>query len=102
MKNAGKTIKKIVDLSKTQRTIKQEWLIQKMYNNEYVFRLDPIQIKKFEEWMKRHEHKPSPRGHHCAIAVGATFCFTRTSLGEIAKAKCGCGKTIDLTDYDKW
>jgi hypothetical protein len=93
-------MRKINDRSKTQRAIKQEWLVQEMYNNEYVFRLDPNQIKKFQKWMKEHKHEP--RRGHCAIAVGATFCFTQTSLGEIIKVRCGCGKVIDLTDYDKW
>lgn len=60
------------------------------------FNLTVSQKEKFEKWEK-----------HCEIYAGAiggriSFEFTPTGLGDIVKAKCLCGKEIDLTESEDW
>lgn len=68
------------------------------------FTLTEEQSKKAADWKEKHDKTcifadPNKQG---AIGGRITYCFTGTSLGIIAKIKCGCGEELDLTDYEEW
>ena len=60
----------------------------------------------YQKFLKKHEkcqfdnngkNKFGPNGS------GISITFTLTSLGHIAKCKCGgCKACVDITDYDSW
>lgn len=42
------------------------------------------------------------RGVNPAIGGILTYLITPTSLGEVYKLRCACGKEEDITDYSCW
>ncbi len=66
--------------------------------------------KKLEEFTKHYlDHMKKgfipdigiPRGLHL-VGGGLTFEITPTSLGEMYKVRCKCGRETDLTNYDQF
>ncbi len=75
----------------------------------FEFELDNNQQTALFAWLEEHNKtckffddgtKVSPPGG--AIGGRLTYCFTDTSLGQIAIVKCACGAEINLTDFDSW
>jgi hypothetical protein len=60
--------------------------------------VDANQLKKLNKFSK---HKCALR-YHGAIGGALTYSFTPTSLGVVIKAKCACGKEVDVSDYEGW
>lgn len=58
------------------------------------FEFNDVEIDNYNKW-KRH-CVPTPT----AIGGAHTFCFTRTSIGDMVIVKCSCGEEANLTDYD--
>lgn len=57
--------------------------------------------KKYNTWLKEH-NKTCPIAYEGAIGGKITFQFTPTSLGTVTVVICGCGKKLNLTDYEGW
>lgn len=64
------------------------------------FGLNGEDFLRFKEW--DNEHKCHLKGYSGASGGRLTFSFTPTSLGLITKVTCGCGESLDLTDYEVW
>ena len=64
-----------------------------------IFELNEEETQKFNDWRNNHNCKQKDVG---AIGGRFTFCFTPTSLGELATVKCACGKELDLTNVSDW
>jgi hypothetical protein len=74
-----------------------------------MFTIDDKQTEQIEEWRKTHdcELRTDTHGIDNEIYVGAiggaiTYCFTPTGLGMCLVAKCACGKSINVTNFDNW
>ena len=64
------------------------------------FELNEEQIKKANQWNKKHRKK-------CTIDAGAIdgrlkYIFIPTGLGTLIEIECLCGKSIYLTDSANW
>ena len=66
---------------------------------KYKFELSHEQSARINEWMRNHDCSIEYAG---AIGGKYTFCFTITGIGVAEVVKCGCGKEINVTDYDSW
>lgn len=69
---------------------------------EFVFKLSPTQIEKYQIWSEEHECSlpcVPGLGKHCgAIGGEETFCFTPTGIGTFLNVKCVCGASLDLSE----
>ena len=63
-----------------------------------MFWVDADQLKKLNEFAC---HECAMR-HRGAIGGSIEYIFAPTSLGVVVKAKCACGKEIDVSDYEGW
>jgi len=72
----------------------------------YSFSLTPEQVEKYLAWNEAHKAEcPFFDGHTYAtgsIGGRVSFEFSSTGLGTVTRAKCSCGKEIDLSDYENW
>lgn len=66
-----------------------------------MFELTPQQQETATQWIRTHD---CPRRREYAGAIGgvSSYCFTPTSIGEIAVVKCWCGQELNLTDFSDW
>jgi len=69
-----------------------------------MFNLDPKQMGMITDWLKQHDvtcpyANPARQG---ASGGRLTYEFTPTTIGLIAKVKCGCGGSVDVSDYHNW
>jgi hypothetical protein len=64
------------------------------------FVIDKEDLKKFEDWNKKHKCKLKKNSG--AIGGRLSFNFTPTGLGLVIKVKCGCGAEVDLSRYEDW
>jgi hypothetical protein len=62
-----------------------------------MFWIDKDQAKRMSKFSN--DHRVCQRG---AIGGAVTYSFTPTSLGEVVKVKCACGKELDVSDYEGW
>ena len=71
-----------------------------------LFFLKESQIKQAYDWISNHDCSISldENGQKKTGAIGGeiTWCFTPTTIGDVQKVKCACGKEIDITLYDLW
>ena len=74
-----------------------------------MFALNDEQVLKVRNWKKTHkcglrtsEHGIKDEIYAGAIGGAITYCFTPNSIGMGVDVTCGCGNTLDLTDYDEW
>lgn len=65
------------------------------------FKLDDKEEALAKEWLANHKEK-CPIKYAGAIGGQYTWCFTDTSIGDIAVLKCACGGKVDLTDFEDW
>lgn len=70
-------------------------------NNNMEFCLTEEEENKYRVWIKEH-NETCPIKYSGAIGGKITFQFTPTSLGLITKVICGCGKELNLTDFEGW
>jgi len=68
------------------------------------FALTDEQTKKVTDWKMEHDKtcKHADPLNQGAIGGRFTYCFTGTSVGVVAKVKCSCGETLDVSDYGEW
>lgn len=66
------------------------------------FNLTPEEEELYQLWKEEHNLSCPLKGNTGAIGGRLTFCFTRTSLGQIVNVKCACGSEICLTDFEVW
>jgi hypothetical protein len=65
------------------------------------FELTEEEENKYKIWIKEHNKTCSIK-YAGAIGGKITFQFTPTSLGLVTQVVCGCGKKLNLTDYEGW
>lgn len=68
-----------------------------------IFELVKSQEEKIEAFKKEHKDcfKKMPMATEGNYPL--TFLFTPGGIGTIAKVKCnGCGKELNITDYENW
>lgn len=59
------------------------------------FILDDEQQRKYECFLKKHEHSTSPIGGHISVK------FTITSIADFPIVKCSvCNEELDISNYD--
>lgn len=74
----------------------------------YSFSLTPEQVEKYLAWNEAHKTEckyfNKAEGRYTTGSIGGrvSFEFSSTGLGTVTRAKCACGKEIDLTDYENW
>lgn len=66
------------------------------------YALEDDELAKLNAWDHQCKWHGTPDRYAGAIGGELTFSFTPTSLGRIAKVRCGCGAEIDLTEYSAW
>ena len=74
---------------------------------EKIFKLDEIETKAAEEFIKKHNHKEQLRkaGKLGFSTPGRqiSYSFAPTGIGTKVVIQCDlCGKTKDITNYDNW
>jgi len=77
---------------------------EKKSETKLQFVISGLQIDKLTSWLNKHDKKCrfAKPGNCGAIGGRLQYSFVPTSIGEVIKVTCACGKEVDLSDYEDW